>query len=674
MKTLTLVRKAILLAFLLPLAFAASAQNNPINCDGKFFVSHGDGTQTTDPSSLEALTFASGGGITASSFVTNPGNLAYNAIGLNPIDGYMYALTYESSNNNSGAGGGTVQLIRVGNGGTNITNIGQVNSSNASHPLNSDVFAGCFDAAGNYYFVDNSNNFFKLTSAQLAGGSMPRTATYIADLSGSGNNAPPDGSSGKIIDIAINPVDGKMYGISMGSNSNTARDYRLYEISPSGALTRKGSSSGTAGQYPHTVGSNNYYVAALFFSEDGTLYGFRSNGTFLKMDVNNPNLSVSVGTGPSYTAADGCNCSFRVGHTIASLGFCPSSTDPNNSTNIKNIAVTLRNGSGAPRNQLTYTLDISDPKKRFRFTQSAATIAQNLFNLGLLPSNNAAQVILSTVAPASGTNYNKIQIKPSALATDGFTVPYGATSYSFTLTIQLYTFGGGYSPVSIQSVISGLPSGIGSTDLSGNGSQPNGKTDITFCTNLTLPVKLLSFSGSYKSNIATLNWESESEINFSYYQVERSINGVDFSDIALKPAQESGLAKEQYSLTDNLSYLSSDVFYYRLKMVDVDGRFSYSNVIIIRKEQKKDEGISVSPNPLVKTDMATIRVNAASVGRVEIRVIDMSGKIILSQQNRVAEGANSITLNNLDRLQSGIYTVQLTNGEATYNSKLSIIR
>jgi hypothetical protein len=215
---------------------------------------------------------------------------------------------------------------------------------------------------------------------------------------------------------------------------------------------------------------------------------------------------------------------------------------------------------------------------------------------------------------------------------------------------------------------------MGSTDLSGIGSQPNGKTDISFCSNLILPVKLLSFSGSYKNNIAALNWESESETNFSYYEVERSINGIDFSSVALKPAQESGQSKEQYSFADNLSYVSSDVYYYRLKMIDVDGQFSYSNVIMLRKEQKKEDGIFISPNPLVKTDMATVRINAATSGKVDIRLIDMSGKVILSQQNQVIQGDNSISVNNLDRLQSGIYTVQLTNGESTYNTKLSIIR
>jgi hypothetical protein len=109
-------------------------------------------------------------------------------------------------------------------------------------------------------------------------------------------------------------------------------------------------------------------------------------------------------------------------------------------------------------------------------------------------------------------------------------------------------------------------------------------------------------------------------------------------------------------------------------MVDVDGKFSYSNVIMIRKEQKADDALSVSPNPLIKSDIATLRVNAAANNKVDIKLIDMNGKVVLTQQNQVSQGINSIAINNLNRLQPGIYTVQLTNGDAIYNTKLSIIR
>ncbi len=271
MKTFTLLRKAIPILLLMAVFNTAHAQTNqPINCDGQFIVSHGAGTQTNNATALETLSFP-GGIVTPTSFASNPATHAYNAIGLNPFDGYMYGLRYESSDGSAGTGGGSVQLIRVGKGASNVNNIGVVNSSSAANPLNTDVYAGCFSANGVYYFIDNQNNLFSLPLTNLATNSSntTRTATYLGDLSGTGDNIPPTDASGKIVDIAINPVTGVMYGVSYGSSSSTtANSYRLYQISLTGALTRLGASgNNTTGQYPHP---NNEYVAALFFTEDGT--------------------------------------------------------------------------------------------------------------------------------------------------------------------------------------------------------------------------------------------------------------------------------------------------------------------------------------------------------------------------------------------------------------------
>ena len=359
---------------------------------------------------------------------------------------------------------------------------------------------GCFDANGVYYFIDNQNNLFSLSLTSLAtnGSNTTRTATYLGDLSGTGDNIPPTDANGKIVDIAINPVTGIMYGVSYGSGSSTtASSYRLYQISLAGALTRLGAAgNNTTGQYPHP---NNEYIAALFFTEDGTLYGYRSGGQFLKMNIAAPQNSTNTGTGPVYTAADGCSCSFRVGHILQLQAipgqFCP--TNINNNQPIVPVNITITNSSGTARSGLTYTLDISDPKHRFRFTQSPATIETNLLAAGLLPSADGTHAIYVTAANPDGTNHNKIQVT-------GFKIPFGAANYAFALDVQMYTLGAPYNPVFVQSIISGLPSGLGSTDLSGNGIQPHAPTLLAICPNIGLPVTLLSFSGAYKKSNAAL--------------------------------------------------------------------------------------------------------------------------------------------------------------------------
>lgn len=196
---------------------------------------------------------------------------------------------------------------------------------------------------------------------------------------------------------------------------------------------------------------------------------------------------------------------------------------------------------------------------------------------------------------------------------------------------------------------------------------------FSFPQQIPLPVKLLSFTGTYKNNAALLNWAAENQVNFSAYELERSLNGTSFESIAVKNRQGTGLEKQQYEYADNLSQSGSDVFYYRLKMVDLDGRFNYSNIIMIRKDGVRP-GISISPNPVVSGGLATLRFSAAKKGMVDIAVTDMSGKVLLRQQNQVYEGVNSIAVNNLNRLQPGLYMMQVNDGQEVQTTKLSIAR
>ncbi len=193
-------------------------------------------------------------------------------------------------------------------------------------------------------------------------------------------------------------------------------------------------------------------------------------------------------------------------------------------------------------------------------------------------------------------------------------------------------------------------------------------------TQVPLPVKLLSFGGTFLNNAAALNWETVNEENFDRFEIERSSNGSSFASIGSKLAQPGGFdSRKQYNHFDDLSAVSGDVFYYRLKMVDADGKFKYSNVIMIRRDQKAISGLLISPNP-VYNGAATIRFSARTTASVEVRVMDMTGRTVLQQQNKVYEGNNSIAVNNLDRLQPGMYVLRLINGDDISVVKFSVTK
>jgi hypothetical protein len=202
-----------------------------------------------------------------------------------------------------------------------------------------------------------------------------------------------------------------------------------------------------------------------------------------------------------------------------------------------------------------------------------------------------------------------------------------------------------------------------------------GLTDLAsdqFPLQTALPVDLISFSGSLRNNITTLHWEVENEINFSHYEIERKEQSSSYVTIGNRSSMNSN-SRISYNFSDNIALLNDRIFFYRLKMVDVDGKFKYSNVIMIKKEDKMFTGINIIPNPVRDIAAVNIRFHSAITGKATLQIVDMTGKIIQQQQNPVTQGINSISINSQTALTPGTYVVQLVNEGAVSSAKLLIV-
>lgn len=200
-----------------------------------------------------------------------------------------------------------------------------------------------------------------------------------------------------------------------------------------------------------------------------------------------------------------------------------------------------------------------------------------------------------------------------------------------------------------------------------------GLTDLAspfFPQQTTLPVELISFAGAYSNQKTNLNWVTENLQDFDRFEVERSTDGTNYITVATKAPVQTA-ARTTYLHTDDLSAVNGTVFYYRLKMIDLNGQFKYSNVILVRKESNI-KGIRINPNPVVTNGTTTVRFEATAKGTVELRIVDMAGRQVLKQQNNVAEGINSVPVNNLGRLQPGTYILQMNDGTSIQSAKFVI--
>ena len=172
----------------------------------------------------------------------------------------------------------------------------------------------------------------------------------------------------------------------------------------------------------------------------------------------------------------------------------------------------------------------------------------------------------------------------------------------------------------------------------------------------SLPVTLTDFNGQKNKNDILLSWSTSLELNTKLFDIERSLNGVNFSSIGTIPSKNAANgARYQY----NDRGLSRGKYYYRLKMVDLDGSFKYSNILLF--EMGSDNTIQVIGNPF--HDNINLILPYTS-GDADIKVSDATGKTLFIKKI-ILSGSNSINIpvkNN--NLAAGLYILEvLVNGE-----------
>src|SRR5687767_3397423 len=111
-----------------------------------------------------------------------------------------------------------------------------------------------------------------------------------------------------------------------------------------------------------------------------------------------------------------------------------------------------------------------------------------------------------------------------------------------------------------------------------------GDDGFTFgATLVVLPVKLLSFTGAWSVNDAVVKWVTSTETNNHHFEIQRGFDGQNFTTIGNIPGAGNSTMERNYSFTDpNARSLSSNVIYYRLRQVDMDNKYSYSGVIMLK--------------------------------------------------------------------------------------------
>jgi Secretion system C-terminal sorting domain len=154
----------------------------------------------------------------------------------------------------------------------------------------------------------------------------------------------------------------------------------------------------------------------------------------------------------------------------------------------------------------------------------------------------------------------------------------------------------------------------------------------TLSSNGTLPVVLDHFNASFSNNQVLLDWATLVEINSDHFAIERSADGSNWQTLGTLAAAGNSETKVSYSFTDPSP--SSGANYYRLQMVDRDGKYKYSPVKVVRGSLVK--GFSIFPNPA--REFLNVTVSADASAQLTFRIINPSGQVLLERAFTNAAG------------------------------------
>lgn len=166
-----------------------------------------------------------------------------------------------------------------------------------------------------------------------------------------------------------------------------------------------------------------------------------------------------------------------------------------------------------------------------------------------------------------------------------------------------------------------------------------------------LPVQLLYFTGAIKDGKTQLEWKTAQEYNTAHFEIERSANGSQFTQLTTVSSKGNSNTPTLYQSIDPAPY--APLTYYRLKIVDKDAKFVYSPIVMTR--QALTAGFSLFPNPA--TDHVVLSVNTVQKATDTWQITALNGQQVATRQVVLQQGLNTIQWS-IQHLPQGTYIIR----------------
>ncbi len=268
-------------------------------------------------------------------------------------------------------------------------------------------------------------------------------------------------------------------------------------------------------------------------------------------------------------------------------------------------------------------------------------------------------------------DFNNFNASPA----HGLDLPTGPGDASGIANLRVYQYHG-FSTTSLPGTYSGGGTEINPDDTNIVWNATSQYWEVSFAVNgfsgffisslnsALLPLKLLSFTGKMQGNQAMLQWVTEKEVNTKFFELERSIDGITYRKITQMAAAGISNKNRNYQFADQVE--PSVTYYYRLRMVDIDGKSAYSNIVKLYGGSI-DRNFSVYPNPahnVAFIDIPMSRTNSSlivtdAIGRT-VEVIEIPKGVVKYElkTNYLPKGRYTISWNNGGNLRNIVLVIQ----------------
>jgi hypothetical protein len=397
------------------------------------------------------------------------------------------------------------------------------------------------------------------------------------------------------------------------------------------------------------------YVAALLLATALTVYAHADGGVPTLGFTKVPTLVSGNGyqTGAVYKFENVANGTHALVTIVSATGgatvdmlddnnltkpeaFSPRITVPAHSSGMVTFRVDFINGGGNPKNMTQFSATAMDIDGTNLLIHEMDAI-----NMGAGSTVSYLSSLLEINVQPNGTGFLGVNVGGNEYPA----VDTSAKQVMFTVTspIQLtsFTYSAGVNNLHTDAV------------TRQKGIYFKGFDYLSF-----LPVKYSSFTALTNANGVNLNWATQSEINNKHFEIERSLDGINFKTVGINAnGITTGYCCKAYMYLDNSVASDAAVVYYRLKQVDYDGRSEYSNILVVRLSALSGAKMQIMPNPFVEN--VTVRFDANAKTTAQLQIIGTNGQIIMQLNATVNKGNNSLQITGLTKLAPGAYQAQL---------------